>query len=48
MTYTREQVEKAVKSKGYVWFEGAKDYDVNIVGIRYAATGDVVTNYFIL
>lgn len=46
MTYTREQVEKAVKSKGYVWFEGAKDYDVNIVGIRNAATGDVVTNVF--
>ncbi len=37
--YTKEQVEAAVKSKGYVWFEGAKDYDVNIVGVRNAATG---------
>ena len=36
MNYTREQVETAVKSKGYVWFEDAnnKSYDVNIVGVR--------------
>lgn len=46
MKYTREQVEAAVKSKGYVWFEGAKDYDLNIVGIRCAATGGTVTNVF--
>jgi hypothetical protein len=34
--YTREQVETAVKSKGYKWFEDAsnKSYDVNIVGVR--------------
>ena len=32
--YTKEQIEKAVKSKKYVWFEGAKDFDVNIVGVR--------------
>ena len=44
--YTKEQVEAAVKSKGYVWFEGAKDYDVNIVGVRNAATGQTVTNVF--
>ena len=44
--YTKEQVEAAVKSKGYVWFEGAKDYDVNIVGVRNAATGQTVTNAF--
>lgn len=43
---TREQVEKAVKSKGYVWFEGVKDYDVNIVGIRNSSTGQKVTNLF--
>lgn len=44
--YTREQIEAAIKSKGYVWFEGAKDYDVNIVGIRNSATGQRVTNAF--
>jgi hypothetical protein len=44
--YTREQVEGAVKSKGYAWFEGAKDYDVNIVGVRNSSTGQKVTNAF--
>ena len=44
--YTREQIEGAVKSKGYVWFEGAKDYDLNIVGVRNSATGQKVTNAF--
>lgn len=44
--YTREQIEGAVKAKGYAWFEGAKDYDVNIVGVRNSATGDKVTNVF--
>ena len=48
MSYTREQIEAAVKSKGYVWFEDAsnKGYDVNIVGIRNSATGQSVTNAF--
>jgi hypothetical protein len=46
MAYTKEQVEAAVKSKGYVWFDGAKDYDVNIVGVRNSATGQKVTNVF--
>jgi hypothetical protein len=46
MAYTREQIEAAVKAKGYAWFEGAKDYDVNIVGVRNSATGQVVTNVF--
>ncbi len=46
MIYTREQIEKAVKTKGYVWFEGAKDYDVNIVGVRSSSTGQKVTNLF--
>ena len=45
-TYTREQIEKSVKAKGYVWFEGEKDYDVNIVGIRNSSTGKSVTNVF--
>ena len=48
MSYTKEQIETAVKSKGYVWFEDAanKGYDVNIVGIRNTATGEKVTNAF--
>ena len=46
MKYTRDQIETAVKTKGYAWFEGAKDYDVNIVGVRNSATGQVVTNAF--
>ena len=50
MSYTREQIEKAVKSKGYVWFEDTsnKTYDVNIVGVRNNAPSiaDKVTNVF--
>lgn len=44
--YSKEQIEKAVKSKGFVWFDGAKDYDVNIVGVRNATPGQKVTNLF--
>jgi len=44
--HTREQIEKAVKGKGYAWFEGTKDYDLNIVGVRNSATGNKVTNLF--
>lgn len=44
--YTREQIESAVKAKGYAWFEGAKDFDVNIVGVRNSSTGQKVTNAF--
>jgi hypothetical protein len=48
MSFTREQVEAAVKAKGYVWFEDAanKGLDVNIVGIRNSSTGKKVTNVF--
>lgn len=50
MSYTKEQIEKAVKSKGYVWFEDAanKGFDVNIVGIRNnnPSVADKVTNVF--
>lgn len=48
MSYTREQVEAAVKAKGYAWFEDAanKGFDVNIVGVRNSATGQKVTNAF--
>ena len=46
--YTREQIETAVKAKGYVWFEAAnnKGYDVNIVGVRNNETKGRVTNAF--
>ena len=48
MSFTREQVEAAVKAKGYVYFEDAanKGFDVNIIGIRNSATGQKVTNAF--
>ncbi|MFZ9455635.1 MAG: hypothetical protein ACO27Q_10430, partial [Bacteroidia bacterium] len=44
-TPTRQQIESAVKRLGYKWFETG-DYNVNIVGIRNAATGAKVTNLF--
>ena len=46
MKLSREQIEKAVKAKEYVWFEGTKDFDVNIVGVRNSDTGKKVTNLF--
>ena len=48
MSYTREQIQNAVKAKGYVWFEDAnnKGFDLNIVGVRNSATGQKVTNVF--
>ncbi len=45
MSYTKEQIEKAVKAKGYAWFENG-DYDVNIVSVRTSSTGKAVTNLF--
>ena len=45
MSYTREQIEAAVKSKDYRWFENG-DYNVNIVGIRNSETGTEITNKF--
>ena len=48
--YTKEQIEAAIKAKGYVWFNDDKNkgYDVNIVGVRNNATAiaDKVTNVF--
>ena len=46
--YTREQIEKAVKTKAYKWFIDAdkKGYDVNIVGVRNSKPGTKVTNIF--
>ena len=50
MSYTREQIETAVKSKKYVWFEDKsnKGYDVNIVGVRNnsPSVAKKVTNVF--
>ena len=46
--YSKEQIETALKSKGYVWFEDLSNkwFDVNIVGVRNSSTGDKVTNVF--
>jgi len=48
--YTREQIEKAVKTKGYVWFSDNDNqtFDVNIVGVRNNApsVADKITNVF--
>jgi hypothetical protein len=50
MSYTKEQIETAVKAKGYKWFDDAanKTYDVNIIGVRNNApsVADKVTNVF--
>lgn len=48
MSFTREQIETAVKSKGYTWFEDTenKGFDVNIVGVRNSSPGNKVTNVF--
>lgn len=47
MKYSKEQIEKAVKAKGYKWFTGGgKDFDVNIVGVRNSDTGSEITNKF--
>lgn len=46
MTFTREQIETAVKKKGFAWFDGNQDYDLNLVGIRNTNTGKKVTNVF--
>jgi len=46
--YTKEKIEKALKEKGYVWFEdnSNKNYDLNIVGVRNIDVGNKVTNAF--
>ena len=46
--YSREQIEGAVKAKGFVYFEDVnnKGFDVNIVGVRNSSTGQKVTNAF--
>ena len=42
---TRQQIEAAVKAKGYKWFKNG-DYNLNIVGVRNGETGNEVTNKF--
>jgi hypothetical protein len=46
--YTKEKIEKALKEKGFVWFDDAsnKNYDLNIVGVRNTDVGNKVTNAF--
>lgn len=50
MSYNREQIETAVKAKGYKWFddETNKGFDVNIVGVRNntPSVAKKVTNVF--
>lgn len=50
MCYIKEQIERAVKSKGYKWFEDTDNqgYDVNIVGVRnnHPSIENKVTNVF--
>ena len=36
--FTREQIEKAVKAKGYKYFENG-EFNVNVIGIRNTAPG---------
>ena len=45
MKLTKDIIEKAVKCKGYKWFEKG-DYNLNIVGVRNSDTGTEVTNKF--
>lgn len=46
--YTKEQIEKAIKAKGYVWFDDQANlgFDVNLVGVRNSTQGNKVTNLF--
>lgn len=44
-SYSKDQIENAVKSKGYKWFE-SKDLHLNIVGVRNSDPGLKVTNIF--
>jgi hypothetical protein len=43
--FTREQIQKAVETKGYKYFENG-EYNVNIIGIRNNLPGKKVTNLF--
>lgn len=43
--FTREQIENAVKAKGYKYFENG-DYNMNVIGIRNSGIGKKVTDLF--
>jgi hypothetical protein len=45
MGFTREQIQKAVESKGYKYFQEG-EYNVNVIAIRNSAPGKKVTNVF--
>jgi hypothetical protein len=45
MKITRQNIEKAIKQKGFAYFENG-DYNLNIIGIRNGSTGKRVTNMF--
>lgn len=47
MKYSREHIQKVLQNKGYKWFndDSNKSFDVNIIGIRNAASKNV-TNIF--
>lgn len=44
--FSVELLTKVMKKKDYVWFDGTKDYDVNIIGVRNLNFGRKVTNRF--
>ena len=46
MKYSREQLKNVVEGKGYKYFTGETDYDVNIIGVRNSETQGKVTNAF--
>jgi hypothetical protein len=45
MNITRQNIEKAMKAKGFAYFENG-EFNVNIIGIRNGSTGKRVTNQF--
>ena len=45
MHFKREEIERAVKAKGYAWFDTGA-YNVNIIGVRNSLTKYYVTNKF--
>jgi hypothetical protein len=45
MSFTREQIETAVKAKGYRYFDKGI-YNVNVIGVRNSTPGKKVTNLF--
>lgn len=44
--YTKDQLEKALKDKSFVWFDSDKDYDLNIIGVRNESAANKLTNLF--